>query len=232
LDILAATDRLAKDRRPQLTKQKSELEASYDRVAEEYAAEYSNELERKPFDCEVLDEFAASVRDQGRVCEIGCGPGHISRYLQDRGVSMFGIDLSEEMVNCAQRINPDISFLKGNMLSLELPDASVAAIVCFYTIIHLQRNDVVEALNEMNRVLEPGGHLLLSFHGGEGELHRAQWYDKPVSIDVTLFAPDEMANYLTTSGFEVVKLVEREPYEFEYPTRRIYLFARKRSRSQ
>jgi ubiquinone/menaquinone biosynthesis C-methylase UbiE len=215
-----------------LTKQESELEASYDRVAEEYAAEYRNELERKPFDCEVLDEFAASVQDHDRICEIGCGPGQISRYLHDHGVSIFGIDLSEEMVKSAQRINPDITFVKGNMLSLDLPEASVAAIVCFYAIIHLQRNDAAEALKEMNRVLEPGGLLLLSFHGGEGELHRDQWYGKSVSIDVTLFAPDEMANYLISSGFEVVKLAEREPYEFEYPTRRIYLFARKRSRSQ
>jgi ubiquinone/menaquinone biosynthesis C-methylase UbiE len=216
----------------QLTKHESEMEASYDRVAEEYAAEYGNELERKPFDCEVLDEFAASVPDQGQVCEIGCGPGQISRYLQDRGISIFGIDLSDEMVKCAQRNNPDILFRKGNMLSLDLPEASVAAIVCFYAIIHLRREDAAVALKEMNRVLEPGGFLLLSFHGGEGELHRDQWYDKSVSIDVTLFAPDEMENYLKSSGFEIVKVAEREPYEFEYPTRRIYAFARKCSRSQ
>lgn len=214
-----------------MTKQKSELEASYDRVAVEYAAEYCNELERKPFDCEVLDQFAASVHDQGQVCEIGCGPGHISRYLRDRGVNMIGIDLSEEMIRCARRINPDISFRKGDMLALDLPDASVAAIVCFYAIIHLQRDDASVALKEMNRVLEPGGPLLLSFHGGEGELHRDRWYEKPVSIEVTLFARDEMENYIKSSGFEVVKIVEREPYEFEYPTRRIYAFARTRSKS-
>ena len=84
----------------------------------------------------------------------------------------------------------------------------------------------------MNRVLEPGGLLLLSFHGGEGELHREQWYDKPVSIDVTLFAPEEMEGYLRSSGFEIVRLAERQPYEFEYPTQRIYAFARKPSPAQ
>jgi hypothetical protein len=84
----------------------------------------------------------------------------------------------------------------------------------------------------MNRVLEPAGPLLLSFHGGEGELHRDQWYEKPVSIDVTLFTRDEMENYLFSSGFEVVKIAERDPYEFEYPTRRIYAFARKPSLSR
>ena len=57
------------------TEHESESARGYDRVAENYAAEYFDELGRKPFDREVLDEFAASVRSQGLVCEIGCGPG-------------------------------------------------------------------------------------------------------------------------------------------------------------
>lgn len=206
----------------------TEIEASYDRVAAHYAEEYFGELERKPFDRQLLDEFAVSVRARsGQVREIGCGPGHIARYLQNRGVSMRGIDLSEEMVKQARRLNPDIEFERGDMLALNAPDESFAGIVSFYAIIHLKRADVTRALREMNRVLKPGGRLLFSFHGGEGELHRDEWYDKPVSIDVTLFEKDEMKGYLEAAGFEVERIVEREPYEFEYPTRRVYAFARK-----
>jgi hypothetical protein len=58
-------------------------------------------------------------------------------------------------------------------------------------------------------------------------LRKEEWYDKPVSIDVTLFEPDEMATYFETAGFEVEQIVEREPYEFEYPTRRVYASGRK-----
>jgi len=210
----------------------SELEASYDRVAEQYSVEFSGELKRKPFDCELLDQFVADVRGRGEVCEIGCGPGHIARYLQDRGATMRGIDLSHEMVKCARRLNPDIAFEQSNMLALNLPDASLAAIISFYAIIHIERDKVPRALQEMNRVLQPGGALLLSFHGGEGELHRDQWYDKPVSIDVTLFGNHEMSSYLESSGFEVEQNVERDPYEFEYPTRRIYLLGRKPSQAK
>jgi ubiquinone/menaquinone biosynthesis C-methylase UbiE len=210
-----------------VSKRQSQLEASYNSVAEQYAVEFFRELERKPFDCEVLDAFAVSVRGKGEVCEIGCGPGQISRYLQDRGATMRGVDLSRKMVKCARRLSPDISFEQGDMLALDLPDGSLAAIVSFYAIIHIKRDKVTRALQEMNRVLQPGGLLLLSFHAGAGELHRDEWYDKPVSIDVTLFANDEMSGYLESSGFEVVKISEREPYEFEYPTRRVYITARK-----
>jgi SAM-dependent methyltransferase len=97
----------------------------------------------------------------------------------------------------------------------------------FYSIIHLKREDVTRALEEMKRVLSPGGIVLLAFHGGEGELHRDEWYGQTVSIDFRLFRPDEMAAYLEAAGFSDIKTIEREPYEFEHPTKRIYMFARK-----
>ena len=47
------------------SKSNSELEASYDRVADKYADEFFHELERKPFDRNLLDAFAGSVRARG-----------------------------------------------------------------------------------------------------------------------------------------------------------------------
>ena len=214
-----------------MEKPRSEIEASYDRVAENFAAEFCGELERKPFDRELLDGFAESLRGEGRVCDIGCGPGQIARYLRDRGVEMCGVDLSREMVRFARRLNPDIPFERGDMLQLDAPEASLAGIVCFYSIIHLGRADAPRALAQMYRALRPGGRLLVSFHGGEGALHRGEWYGERVSIDVTLFTREEMSGYLEAAGFEVERIVGREPYEFEYPTRRLYAFGSKPARA-
>ncbi len=215
-----------------MNKGESELEASYDLVAEYYADEFFGELKRKPFDCELLDEFAESARGEGRVCEIGCGPGQIARYLQDHGLKMQGIDLSEEMIKSARRLNPDISFEKGDMRKLTSVDSILDGIVCFYAIIHLKREEITGALKEMHRLLKPEGKLLVAFHGGQGELHRVEWYDKPVSIDVTLFETEEFSGYLKSAGFEVERIVERPPYDFEHPTRRVYAFGRKPSHQE
>jgi ubiquinone/menaquinone biosynthesis C-methylase UbiE len=209
------------------TKKAINLKESYDRVAQHYAQEYYEELKRKPFDREILDDFAESVKGRGAVCEIGCGPGQIARYLKDKGTDVHGLDLSPEMVNCAHELNGDINFNQGDMLSLGAKDKSLAGIVSFYAIIHLKRDEVTKALKEMQRVLEPGGRLLVSFHGGEGQLHRDEWYGEPVAIDVTLFTSDEMKGYLELAGFEVERIAERDPYEFEYPTQRMYAFATK-----
>jgi 2-polyprenyl-3-methyl-5-hydroxy-6-metoxy-1,4-benzoquinol methylase len=75
---------------------------AYDVIASRYAAKFSDELSRKPFDRDLLDRFAAAVRDHSSaavpVCDLGCGPGHIGGYVAQRGATVMGIDLSEGMV--------------------------------------------------------------------------------------------------------------------------------------
>src|SRR5262245_20737143 len=83
---------------------------SYDAIAEQYAEQYFDELSGRPFDRDVLDRFAATVKDRGRVCVLGCGPGEIARYLAARGVAAFGIDASASMVATARRLNPTLQF--------------------------------------------------------------------------------------------------------------------------
>jgi SAM-dependent methyltransferase len=146
----------------------------YDPVAEEYAEKYFNELDHKPFDRELLDRFAARVRSLGPVCDLGCGPGQIARYLHGRGVDAFGGDLSPEMIAVARRLNPGLRFEQGDMRVLRALPAGGGAwggIAAFYSIIHIPRQGVVVALRELWRVLRPGGSLLLAFHIGDEVVH-------------------------------------------------------------
>src|SRR4051794_26777184 len=144
---------------------------SYDRVAEEYALRISGELEHKPLDRQLLDRFAAEVDGLGLVCDLGCGPGHVARYLHDRGVQVTGLDLSPAMVEQARHLNPGIAFRQGNMLALDVEDGAWGGIVAFYSIIHVPRVQVPVALAEMHRALRPGGLLLLAFHVGDETVH-------------------------------------------------------------
>jgi trans-aconitate methyltransferase len=104
------------------------IETSYDQVAQQYAETFFTELARKPFDRQLLDAFAAHVRHQGTVCDLGCGPGHVARYLKNRGVEVCGVDLSAAMVQCATHRNPGILFHKGDRRALDFPSASFAGI--------------------------------------------------------------------------------------------------------
>ncbi len=204
------------------------LQNSYDEVAEEYVTRIFHELEQKPLDRELLDRFAANVRDSGPVCDLGCGPGHVARYLHDRGVNIFGIDLSPRLVEKARQLNPGIEFNPGNMLALDVDDAAWAGIVAFYSIIHIPRGQMIAALQELRRVLRPQGLLLLSFHVGKEVIHRDEWWGKKVSLDFLFFERHEVEGFLKSAGFVIEDVIARPPYEnVEYPSQRTYVFARK-----
>src|SRR5690349_3614900 len=111
----------------------SEIQTSYDTVADEYVRRIYDELQHKPLDRQLLDRFASEVRENGPVCEVGCGPGHVARYLHERGVQVCGVDLSAAMIAQARKLNPGIEFREGDMMALDAPDAAWAGIVAFYS---------------------------------------------------------------------------------------------------
>jgi len=200
---------------------------SYDAVAEAYAERYFGELAHKPFDRWWLDRVLALTRNLGPVCDMGCGPGHIARYLAMHGADAFGVDLSEGQVQRARQLNPGIPFQCDNMLNLTLAPASLGGIAAFYAIVHFTLDQAEAAFREFRRVLVPGGYALLSFHIGTDRVHRDEFLGHAVSMDFILFQPDDIVAMLEAAGLSVEELTMRYPYrDVEAPTKRAYILAR------
>lgn len=204
------------------------LQDSYDRVAEPYADRIFDELSGKPLDRQLLNRLAESVRSIGLICDLGCGPGQVARYLHERGAEVCGVDLSAGMVEQARRLNPGIPFTQGDMLALDVADETWGGIAAFYSLIHVPRSELGQAASEIYRVLRPDGLALLAFHVGEETTHLEDWFGEPVSVDFFFFRSQEIKERLLTAGFVIEDVVEREPYpDVEHPSRRAYLYARK-----
>jgi SAM-dependent methyltransferase len=205
----------------------SDVEAGYDAVAEEYVRRIYDELRHKPLDRQVLDRFAQRVGGVGEVCDMGCGPGHVARYLHDRGVKVCGLDLSPGMLLHARQLNPGIEFVQGNMLALDIADGAWAGIAAFYCICNLPPSDLPATFREMHRVLAPGGLLLLSFHLGDEIKHLDEWWGFTVSLDFYFFRTSQITATLVDAGFTVEEIIERDPYpDVEHQSRRAYILCR------
>jgi SAM-dependent methyltransferase len=204
------------------------IRESYDRLAGEYARRIADELQYKPLDRELLDRFANATNGRGEVCDMGCGPGHVARYLRAAGASVFGLDLSAGMLEQARKLNPDIPFREGNMLSLDIADGTLGGIAAFYAIVNIPRQALPLVFREMQRVLSADGLLLLAFHAGDEMLHEDELWGQKIFMDFLLLPPSEIKSDLEGAGFVIEEVVEREPYpEVEYQSRRAYIFARK-----
>jgi len=200
---------------------------SYDSAAKPYAEHLAGELAHKPLDRHLLSRFAEETHGRGLVADLGCGPGHVSRYLREQGAQILGLDISPGMVEVAAGLNPGIEFRVDDMMNLSLADGSLAGIVSFYSIVHFEAAELGTVFREVRRVLAPGGVALVAFHIGEQVVHLDDLYGAPVSLDFRFYVPEKVVEALRAAGLPVIEHAEREPYEgVEYPSRRCYLLAR------
>jgi len=201
---------------------------SYDTTADDYVIWISGELAAKPYDRAVLSVFASLV--PGPVVDVGCGPGRVTAFLSDLGVSASGVDLSPGMIAAARRTHPALRFEVGSMLSLDIPSGSLGGLVAWYSIIHVPDESLPAVFAEFHRVLAPGGLLQLAFQVGDDPLHLTSAGGHAVSLVFHRRRPAAVTAMLAAAGFEPRAELWRaadEDGEFRERTPQAYLLARK-----
>lgn len=200
----------------------------YDAIATEYATRLGRELEHKPFDRAFLDRFVAQL-PEGKVLDVGCGPGHVGQYVMSKGVTVAGIDLSPQMVAVARALEPDMQLTVGDMRALPFPPETFAGLVTFYSIVHLSPDELEETFCELRRVLVPGGLLALTFHVGDEVRHIDALWGIQTCLDFIFFQPRAVEASLIGAGFEILEQTVRDPYDaaVEAQTQRWYGVMRK-----
>ncbi len=125
---------------------------------------------------QILPMVAAWVRPGDRICEVGCGEGQVARTLMAAGASsVVGVDPSRGQLAAAQRRAGGPQYLRGDAERLPLADGTVdGAVVCLV----FEHLDVIEAaIGEINRVLAPGGRLLLMLNHPLLQTPGSGWVD-------------------------------------------------------
>jgi SAM-dependent methyltransferase len=206
---------------------------TYDAVARAYDAQLADELDHKPLDRALLTAFV-ELAGPGTIADVGCGPGHVTRFLASRHPDVAGLDLSPGMIEIARERAPSLPFTVASMLDLPVADGSWAGAVALYSIIHLRPAERGVAFRELARAIRPGGWLLVSFHIDSAEVvaggtsHLSTWFGSSVDVDVHFLDPAAVTADLAGAGFGLRSSTLREPLDpHEFPSRRAYLLARR-----
>lgn len=184
----------------------ADTRASYDTTAASYADVVRDILGgRQPHLSAALGLFADRVlaAGGGPVADIGCGPGHVTAHLHDLGVDAFGIDLSPGMIEVARSDHPGLRFEVGSMTDLDLPAASVAGLIAWWSLIHIPDDAISGVLGQFHRVLRPGGPLQVGFHVGDRPRATTERGGDQRSATVHRRRPERVADWLRDAGFAV-----------------------------
>ncbi len=142
---------------------------SYDKIAADYCKHtLRNEFRR--VEEEFLDRFNAHIgRVTPLIADVGCGDGRDSEYLIRKGARVLLVDLSAAMLAVAAKQVPAGVHLKMDVRSLALPDNHLDGLWASGILYHLPKRYLPGALQEIHRVLKPGGIFSFNFKTGDGE---------------------------------------------------------------
>lgn len=104
----------------------------------------------------------AALVEGKTVVDLGCYAGHFVAELAaaDPARDVIGVDYDARNLEIARLLHPELHFVQSSVYELDLPDASVDCVTFQEVIEHLE--GPAQALKEINRVLRPGGALIVT----------------------------------------------------------------------
>jgi len=148
---------------------------------------------------------------QSDILELGCGHGAVIYYARLEGyINICGVDGSPEQVAAARRLGID-GVDEGDLMQAlaALPSESKDCIVAFDVIEHFTRNELIMLVDEVRRVLRPGGRWIIHVPNGESPFVGMIRYS-----DIThelAFTRISIGQLLYSSGFSDVFCYEDAP---------------------
>ena len=175
------------------------VQRGYDRVAQEYARLESTTAEWPR--SQRLRELLDQLPENSKILDVGCGNGiPAMRLIQKRHIGV-GVDISGTQVSLARKNVPEATFIRGNIMQLQFPTSSFSAIVSFYAIDHLPREQHLQLFRRFYSWLRPGGRLLFTTEPHDQPGVTADWLG--VSMFFSQFGPDTTERLLTEAGLTV-----------------------------
>lgn len=109
------------------------------------------------------------TRVNAKVLEFGCGPGNITKYLLSKRADfdIFGIDISPNMIELAEKNNPTAKFAVMDSRQIDDLKTNYDGIVCGFCLPYLSQSDSQKLIADCYDLLNENGLIYLSFVEGD-----------------------------------------------------------------
>lgn len=182
---------------------------TYNQMVKEYDDETVDFWQRFPRT--FFDKFAELV--QGKILDVGSGPGRDGLLLKEKGLEVICLDASEAMIKLCEE--KGLQSVVGDFLSMPFENNSFDGAWAYTSLLHIPKADVSKAFDEVRRVLKDDGILGLGLIEGEKEEYREssgvnmpRWF--------SFYTKEEIEKLLEKHNFKVLYFEQFKPGSKNY----------------
>jgi cyclopropane fatty-acyl-phospholipid synthase-like methyltransferase len=185
---------------------KEEVREGYEKG--DYESEYREGRDIRNEELELFNKLFELI-DGAEVLDLGCGTGvPFDLFLAENDYHVTGVDIAENHVQKARENLPEGKFIRENFFDLEMDSASFDAIVSFYAIFHIPREEHLELLQKMNAWLKKDGSILITM--GAAEMDMMQGDIGGEEMLWSSYSSEKNLEIVEEAGFEVIKSYQED----------------------
>lgn len=157
-----------------------------------------------------IQDFISTVNPKGKVLDLGCGSGYITKYMADNNLQPTGIDFSEKMIEIAKNRYPNLPFFQMDIANIEqiFDEDSFDGLLAIYTLYFIPKEQIDSVLESLSKILKDGASFFMVTQSGKGE----QFVDESLMPD----GKGEKALFVNLSTEEELReLFERHNFNVE-----------------
>ncbi len=157
----------------------------------------------------------ASMENRARILDIGCGLGSTVSELNKLGFQAIGVDISQKLIEKGRIKYPDAYLQVADGTGLPFDAGSFDAVICECSLSVMPAEHVLE---ECNRLLIPGGRVLIS----DLYVRRKPQTTRLDTLDVSLMMQDQWVELLKKCGFSDIQFIDCSKAFTEFAIRAIW----------
>jgi ubiquinone/menaquinone biosynthesis C-methylase UbiE len=173
---------------------------SYNKTAQQYAQNVAN-LQKTTY----IEHFVSLLPANALVLDMACGSGRDARIFSEKGLSVTGIDLSQEMLKIAAQTCSEAKFRLMDIRQLNFDSQYFNGVWACAALLHIPKEEIPSLISGVLRVLKKGGIFYIGVKEGDGErfVNDAR-YGGNIMKFYSYFKSGELEAILNEKGFDMI----------------------------
>lgn len=182
----------------------TETRKAYDYIAKKFDEAFCKTIYFK----EQLDKFIKQLKPNSKIIDIGCGTGHVVKYLAEQGFTVLGIDFSKKMLKIAKQRCEKCEFLLTDIRDFDYGNQEYDAAIIAFSLIHVTDQEISLLLPKINKGIKQGGVIFVGAIEGEGD----ETIPEPLAPEhktyFNYFTKSQIKELISKHGFKVLSIDE------------------------